>query len=339
MQDRGTFLRVGLFVVFGIAALVGLVIFFSGDAIRSGKNFETYIRESVQGLDVGAPVKFRGVTLGRVTEIGLVRATYGKDAPDPGNSQAYAMVLVRFRMDTAKIGVKIPFDEAIRNGLRARLASQGITGVSYIELDFEPPKAYPPLAVPWEPRDTYIPSMPSTLTRVQDAGQQLLQKLNDVDIVALVAGLNKLVGDLRETLNRGDVHALLTNSTATLNAIQDAVRAANLAALSEQAQQALKAANNAANGQQTRDLISNANQAVEKLSAAITQLQPLIVSLQATAQRADNGSADLLRSLGPMLRDLQATVSNLRDASTQLRRDPGQTLFGKPPPRDPEFGR
>ncbi len=68
-------------------------------------------------------------------------------------------------------------------------------------------------------------------------------------------------------------------------------------------------------------------------------MQPLIVSLQATAQRANNGSADLQQSLGPMLRDLQATVSNLRDASAQLRRDPGQVLFGKPPPRDPAFSR
>ncbi len=262
MQDRGTFLRVGLLVLFGVAALVGLVVFFSGNQIRSGKNFETYIRESVQGLDVGAPVKFRGVTLGRVTEIGLVRATYGTEAPDPGNSQAYAMVLVRFRIDMARIGVNVPVENAIRDGLRARLASQGITGVSYIELDFEPPGAYPALAVPWKPRDTYIPSMPSTLTRVQDAGQQLLQKMNDVDIVGLVAGLNGLVSDLRTTLARGDIHGLLANSTATLHTIQDAVRAANLPALSEQAQQALKAANDAAGGQQTRELISNANQAV-----------------------------------------------------------------------------
>jgi ABC-type transporter Mla subunit MlaD len=339
MQDRGAFLRVGLLVLFGIAALVALVVFFSGSRIRAGQNFETYFSESVQGLEVGAPVKFRGVTLGQVTGISLVRADYSGAVAHPAGTAALALVIVRFRMDMSKIGERVPIATTIRNGLRARLASQGITGVSYIELDFLPPELHPPLAIPWVPLDTYIPSVPSTLIQVQDAAQQLLQKLNEVDLVGLVNGLSGLVDDLRGDVARGDVHAMLAQATRSLQDLDDAVRGANLPAVSAQAQQALKAASNVADGRQTRELIGNASQAVAKLAAAVSQLSPLIAALQATALRADNGTADLQQSLTPVLRDLQATLGNLRDTSAQLRRDPGQVLFGGPPPRDPGSGR
>ena len=95
----------------------------------------------------------------------------------------------------------------------------------------------------------------------------------------------------------------------------------------------MTAATNATDGQETRTLIANANQAVTRLAAAMVQLPPLIQTLQATVRRADNGTADLQQSLTPVLRDIQATLANLRDASAQLRRDPGQLLFGAPPPR------
>jgi ABC-type transporter Mla subunit MlaD len=333
MQDRGTFLRVGLLVLIGITALVALVVFFSGSRIREGHNFETYFSESVQGLEVGAPVKFRGVTLGQVTDISLVRAAYTGAAAHQTGTAVLALVIVRFRMDMSKIGERVPIETTIRNGLRARLASQGISGVSYIELDFQSPELHPPLAIPWEPLDTYIPSVPSTLIQVQDAAQELLQKLNEVDLAGLVTGLNRLIDDLRGDLAHGDVHALLAQTTQSLLDLDDAVKAANLPAVSAQAQQALKAAITIADGRQTRELIGNANQAVAKLAAAVAQLPPLIAALQATAHRADNSAADVQQSLTPVLRDLQVTLGNLRDTSAELRRDPGQVLFGGPPPR------
>ena len=60
--------------------------------------------------------------------------------------------------------------------------------------------------------------------------------------------------------------------------------------------------------------------------------------MQATAQRAGNGTADLEQSLVPLLRDLQATAQNLRETTEALRRYPAQ-VFSAPPPRGAEPGR
>ncbi len=77
-------------------------------------------------------------------------------------------------------------------GLRARLDTQLITGLSYIELDFVDPKKYPVPTVPWKPEAEFVPSVPSAFAQVQNAGQQLLAKLDQVDVAELVTSLTTL---------------------------------------------------------------------------------------------------------------------------------------------------
>lgn len=334
MESRGTYLRVGLLLVFGVVALVGLITFFGGNRVRNGAYYETYFRESVQGLDVGAPVKFRGVTIGQVTQIGLVTGAYGGDFTTLNSGSSYALVYVRFRVDLRRIGVtQPPIETLVQQGLRARLASQGITGVAYLEMDFVSGTDHPAPKVPWEPRYPFIPSVPSTLLQVQDSAQLLLQKLSAVDFNGLAAGLTVLLGDLHGDLSQGDVHMLLTQATATLKSLQDNVAAADLPAVSTDLRQTLASVRNTADGAPTRQLLANANTAVTRLSAATAQLPQLIAALQQVARRTNDSTADIEQGLGPMLRDLQSTLANLRDTTADLRRDPGQVLFGAPPPR------
>ena len=113
----------------------------------------SYFSESVQGLEVGAPVKYRGVTIGRVTDIGLVSAEYGGRQPiDAASATPIGWCSCAIVVDTTKIGQMPDTAEAVALGLRARLASQGITGLSYLELDFVDPARYPALDVPWPPK-------------------------------------------------------------------------------------------------------------------------------------------------------------------------------------------
>jgi ABC-type transporter Mla subunit MlaD len=338
MELRGVYLRVGLLIVGGVALLIALVWFLAGGEIKHGTLFESYFSESVQGLETGAAVKYRGVTIGRVTDIGLVSAEYGGGSSIEIKSQTYRLVFVRYELDATKIGQMPKTEEAVAQGLRARLASQGITGLSYLELDFVAPAQYPALSVPWQPKAQYIPSMPSTFLQVQDAAQQVLAKLNGVDVNRLASQLSELLADLQTNLASGDVHTVLAQTATTLRTINDALVAADLPGVAADIRQTSTALHDTLQGEQLQKLLSNAGLAADRFATAAAKLPPLIASVQATAQRAGNGTADVEQGLIPLLRDMQATAQNLREMSDALRRYPAQ-IFAQPPPRSTGPGR
>ena len=71
-QSNPNYFRLGLFVFAGFAAILALILVFgTGQLFKKTTMAETYIEQSITGLDVGAPVRFRGVKVGQVTFIGL----------------------------------------------------------------------------------------------------------------------------------------------------------------------------------------------------------------------------------------------------------------------------
>lgn len=334
--DKSTFLRVGLLLVGGTVATIALVFFLNKDQVRDGLQFETYFRESVQGLDVGGQVKFRGVTLGQVTGIGLVSAMYPEAISSESslNQRSYQLVVVRFTVDPKKIGPSRDPRLAAEQGLRARLASQGLTGLAYIELDFVDPTKFPVETVPWTPRQDVIPSMPSTIAQVQDAAQLLMGRLQNVDVEKLTTGVQLVLDDLHRQLTGGDTHATLVEAQSLLRVLRVSVEQANLPALAADLRASSTAVRNLVDGKQTREMIGSATLAADRMAAAANRLPALIQGLEAAVRRADDGVGDLRQDLAPLLRDARATAANLRETSEQLRRNPSGVLLGAPPPRE-----
>lgn len=322
-EGRNTFLRVGLLIVAGTALLIGLVWFLGGSKISKGILYESYFSESVQGLEVGVAVKYRGVSIGRVTEIGLVTAEYGQETVDGVDQATYRLVFVRYIIDPKRLGRVPDTETAVKLGLRARLASAGLTGVTYIELDFVDPHRNIATNPPWQPRAEYIPSVPTTLSQVEDATKLLIERVNQVDIarlsktvIAVLDGLDQLTRQVGDTLKTADLPGLVADLRQT---------SGSLRAL-------------AANPDIQRTLASSAA-AADRLTRLVGQMPPLIAAAQATAKRADAGVADTQQALAPLLRDMLATVASLREVTESLRRNPAQILLGQPPPRQREQGR
>ena len=166
---------------------------------------ETYFNESVQGLDIGSKVKYRGVSVGEVTRIGF---TYNKYELDKTMSERKRYVLVEAtilgRLIGSRAGGDITRPEQVRmeieKGLRIRLAPQGITGTNYLEIDYVDPKANPELPISWEPADLYIPSSPSTFTQFVAAAGDVVEKLQHIDIDATLQRLNRLLDNTNRKL-------------------------------------------------------------------------------------------------------------------------------------------
>ena len=95
MSKKTNFYKIGLFVISGMTFLVLLIIILGARSMFEKKYVvETYFDESVQGLDIGSPVKFRGVAIGNVTEITFVQDKYKLKANSKGFEQArYVLVI------------------------------------------------------------------------------------------------------------------------------------------------------------------------------------------------------------------------------------------------------
>jgi ABC-type transporter Mla subunit MlaD len=323
IEGRATFLRVGLLIVAGAAMLIGLVWFLGGARISNGRVYESYFGESVQGLEVGVAVRYRGVAIGRVTDIGLVTAEYGGSDEIKEDQATYRLVFVRYLVDPKRLGRMPDTATAVKLGLRSRLASTGLTGITYIELDFVNPDKNPIAPVPWTPVGEYVPSVATTLSQVEDATKILIEKLNRIDIVALAENASRL----------------LTDVDALMGQASELLKAADLPNLVADLKQTLASLRTLVENPDIGRTLAGTATAAEKLTQAIAKIPPLMASLQAVSKRSDAGVADTAQALVPLLRDLAATTANLKEITDSLRRDPAQILVGQPPPRQTGSGR
>jgi phospholipid/cholesterol/gamma-HCH transport system substrate-binding protein/paraquat-inducible protein B len=133
-KSNTNYYRLGIFVLSGIGVLIALILLFgSGQFFKESFTVETYIEQSVTGLDIGAPVRFRGVKVGKVSTIALSGPIYESDKP---LSQQKQYVVVRLLIQGKSKDLLGSLDTMVANSLGARLENQGITGVNYIEIDY-----------------------------------------------------------------------------------------------------------------------------------------------------------------------------------------------------------
>ncbi|MCR0984245.1 MlaD family protein [Roseomonas populi] len=331
VSSRGLYLRVGILILVGLGVGVGFVLFFTAGKLgRNTQTFETYIRESVQGLDQGAAVRFRGVQLGQVTEVNLVASEY---TPPPGAfSSAYQRVIVRFALDLTRLREQADVGRAVQYGLRARLASTGITGVGYLELDFVDPERFPVEEIPWKPLYPVIPAIASTIAQVTSVAEQLAQRISNLPIEQILGDMAGLLTDLRRQVNDGDVAQASRAARETLETLQKTVADLNLPALSAELRGTVTDARALINGRDVRGAVQNANRALEQLQQGMQRLPAAITQVESAARSINNLVGDVNVDLTPTLRDLRATSGNLRDTTEMLRRSPGAAVLAPPPP-------
>ncbi len=224
MTDARNF-RVGLFVLGGLVLIVAFALALGGGSLfRTPLVFETYFDESVQGLEVGSPVKFRGVKLGTVSAIGFVGDYYELGSTE--NELAYgSKVLVRMRMEadedeTAPASERRPgvnLERMIDRGLRLRLTSQGITGTSFVQADYVSPEQHPPMKIVWTPRHLYIPSAPSVFREFSQAAERILARLENADVEKVLNNLNGLIVSLTRTVDGVDGGRLQRDVTGLID--------------------------------------------------------------------------------------------------------------------------
>ena len=300
-------LRVGIFVIIAVVIGLGAAIWLGASRYLADESQAvTFFSESVQGLDPGAAVKYRGVPAGRVDQI--------KIAPDGDLIEVVMSIDNRY----ASMLVKDPT-------LRAQLQLSGITGLRYVEIDRQSGDALenaPTLS--FEPEYPLIPSTPSQFKAIQEALEDIYGRVMSVDL----AGIS---GDIRATLQSADqllrddrVQRILNNlsnitdsaSRVTLN-MEKATEGVKLEPVVTELRQATVEAKgligDMREGQTGKDLRS----AVREVDGLARTSQSFVLDLQGLVER------------------LNRTTDNLQQLTEALRQQPSSLLFSSPPPPRP----
>ena len=199
---------IGIFVVGAVALAAAAVVFFgSGKYLKDKNEFVLYFDGNVAGLDVGAPVTFKGVRIGSVSKINL-----NFDARDISlhipvfiNVEIDKIRFVRVELEEIDTSRIIP--ELIDRGLRARLKMQSlVTGKLYIEFELLPEKEVKLIGAKVGGHDISVVELPTIPTEFEEF-QKSLKEIPIKDMIS------RAIGAL-EGIER------LINSTETAEALQ-----------------------------------------------------------------------------------------------------------------------
>ncbi|HUU49892.1 MAG TPA: MlaD family protein, partial [Nitrospinota bacterium] len=294
----------------------------AGMLFREELIVETYIDGSVQGLDVGAPVKFRGVKVGEVKEITLVRMAYKI------RQTAYPYVVIRFTIDWALIGVekeereefvtrlKVATEEV---GFRVRLASQGLTGVAYLEADFLDPERFPPLEFDWEPKYPVIPSAPSTLTAIKESIDKISISLEKVNFEELADEVKGTLNAIEEKVEDIDTKGISDEAVGLLAEVRKTNKRFKKILDKPEIDDTLS---------DLKETMANANVLTGSLS---NKLPETVAEIRKAIRRIDNMISSQQYDIEVMIENLRLISSNIRELTENIKRYPSEIIFGKPP--------
>ena len=297
-MNSANYWKLGAFVLGGLVlAVITLIWLGAADLSRATRRLVTYFDESVTGLDVGSSVKFRGVSVGTVSEISIasdlrhVRVT----------SLVYEDVLERLglsegqSLQQSKVG-------GGDSSLRIQLTSTGITGVKFLLIDFYDSKRFPVEKLPFDPGPDYLPSTRSTLKSIEEAAVDVGMQLPELTMRASQT-LQRLADSVEEIQHGLD--PLLTRNGSIARLLDQYERTGaqleRTAAVVETEFKAAKLSN-------TTGMVRDAAGAVSGLAADATQ----------TSEDARDGLASM-----------QETLDSIRALTDYLERDPSALVRGR----------
>jgi paraquat-inducible protein B len=311
---------VGAFVLGAVTlAIAAVVVLGSGHFFKKQHLFALYFSSDVNGLKVGAPVKFRGVMIGSVTAVLLSIGTPSQIQKAENAAKEYRIPviidletkrLVRHRAvanfdDPARIAA------AIKRGMRAQLNAESLlTGLLYVDLDFHPdtpPKYYMGADSPYPE----IPTVPTKLEQVQTTLTNALAQFDKINFEELISSL----------IRTANAVSALANSSK----IQTAVDSLNLAAKSMGQASASVNRLAATLDREIGPMGDDLRLTTEQTRATLKQTQDTLAAVQVTLGPA----SPLNYELAQTLEQTSSAARSLRQLSDYLRRNPSSVVRGR----------
>ena len=300
MAVEKSYTRLGLFLVIALVVVLATALLFI-QRMRSRQVIElvTYTQENVAGLDISSAVRYRGVPVGRVSNL---------QVEPGGRTIEIDFELFTDRLATVGANVTNLQDLAGKGAferLRAQVVGNPVTGEAYLFLDM-PENPPPPMTLGFKPSRTYIASMPTPIAELRDRLPEVLERVE-----ATLQVLREIVARMPDSLDRADrfftnVERIVRESElptfsadsrkffSTTSAQIEAI-ASNLGGLvgadgtlskfADEARAAIDAADLPASGRATREAMDQANLAAQDLRRSLPAMRESLEQLREFARQ------------------------------------------------------
>lgn len=327
MKKNNSF-RIGAFIVGAILLVFLALLFFSGGDLFSQKErVVMYFEGSVQGLQVGAPIKLKGVILGEITDIQI---NFDSNTQDNGNKNNSAknivtavtgdLALKRISRKGNEVSLEF-FEEAIANGLRAQLNFQSfLTGLLYVELDFFPDTP----ATLYGFKKNYL-----ELPTVATGFEELTKNLQEINLKSLVKNLDQLTLRLSNIVKSGVIEETLGSVKLAADSFTETSKTMG--------QDVSQLSKNLSDTSRTLNtLLASLNKqtpaVADELRASMLQLQRSLVELDKASNSVHQSfseDAPLVNQLNDTLKEISRSAEAFRTLSETIDQQPEALLRGK----------
>jgi paraquat-inducible protein B len=320
MTAKNSSLAIGSFIVGAIVLSFAALIFFSGGRIFTAKEkVIMYYVGSVQGLQVGAPIKLKGVVIGEITDIQLNFQTSDKAITTPETIvTAVTGELVMKRINIRGSSAKDEFfNDAIAQGLRGQLNYQSfLTGLLYIELDFHPDTP----AHFYKLRDD-IRELPTKATGLEE----IAKTLQELNLKGIVTNLDQIAEGVNKLVNSGRIEKAIASVDDAATSVKQTSDNINLLTLrlNNTQQEADKL---------LRELNARAPELTQSANQSLEDFRNTLATFNQTASTIDNTFAEdtqLMNQLNTTLEDISRAAQAFRGLSETLEQQPEALLRGR----------
>ncbi len=326
MATQKTKFVLGLFVISGFGlAFLALMWLGMDKYFEEGQYYATFFNESVQGLDIDSPVKYRGVSIGRVDRIGVA-----------SDSRLIRVVL------------KIESGQKLDKDMVTQLSSVGITGSMFIELDrrkIDEPDQSPPLSFTSE--YPVVSSKPSNISVLMNGIDDFLSQIKKLDIGGISEKLKLSLDNINQVVVDANIKGLsgnLETSFENVARILDTKRWDGIIVSVEDAGKTLneimdKTNNSAVLLENTLSRVNGITaeeektikDGIEDFRNVMGNANVLMLEGASMVKEADVSLSQLRQHLLIVTRNLAKASGNLDKLIELVSDHPSQLMFGEPP--------
>ena len=310
---------IGMFIVGSFAlVIIAIVLVGSGSLLKKPVRFVCMFQGNVNGLRIGAPVKFKGVQIGTVEQIRLVLSpSEGELKSDITDMHIPVIIGIDREMITQRgaTGMALSpggFESMISRGLSAQLEAESLlTGLLYVDLDLRP-NSQPNLSlVPGRGGLREIPTVPTTMEAIQQHATEALAKLDTIDLNALVSSFTQAANSIKEMTSDPAVHRTLESLPRTLASLDKTLTSMRAAIQNID--------------QEVDPMSASFHKSSEELNATMKDTRATLVQLQAML----DSDAPLAVNLNQALEQFSDTAQAIEQLTDYMQRNPAALIRGK----------